>query len=68
MRNGLGAWGKRLVNSVHAKSEDVAFTAVATRTPAKVAEFATERGIRVADNPAEMYGDVDGIVIAGLAA
>jgi hypothetical protein len=57
-----------LVNSVHAKSEDVAFTAAATRTPAKVAEFAAERAIRVTDNAAEMYGDVDGIVIAGHAA
>ena len=60
--------GKRLVNSVHGKSDAVAFTAAATRTPSKVAVFATERGIRVADKAADIYGDVDGIVVAGHAA
>ena len=65
---GLGAWGKRLVNSVHGKSDTVAFTAAATRTPSKVADYAAERNIRVADNAADIYGDVDGIVIAGHAA
>jgi predicted dehydrogenase len=65
---GLGAWGKRLVNSVHGKSDSVAFTVAATRTPAKVAEFGAERGIRVAESATEIYDDVDGIVIAGHAA
>lgn len=65
---GLGAWGKRLVNSVHGKSNSVKFTAAATRTPSKIAEFAAEREIRVSDTAADIYADVDGVVIAGHAA
>lgn len=65
---GLGAWGKRLVNSVHDKSDTVAFTAAATRTPSKIAEFAAERNIRVTEAATDIYGDVDGIVVAGHAA
>jgi predicted dehydrogenase len=65
---GLGAWGKRLVNSVHDKSDSVRFVAAATRTPAKVADFAAERGIEVADNADAIYDKVDGIVVAGHAA
>ena len=62
---GLGAWGKRLVNAVHDKSEIVQFTAAATRTPSKVADFAAERNIRVSADAADIYGDVDAIVVAG---
>jgi predicted dehydrogenase len=65
---GLGAWGKRLVNSVHGKSDTVTFTAAATRTPSKVAEFTAERNIRITAAAADIYGEVDGIVIAGHAA
>lgn len=65
---GLGAWGKRLVNSVHAKSDTVRFVAAATRTPSKVADFAAERDIRLTEDANEIYGDVDGIVVAGHAA
>lgn len=65
---GLGAWGKRLVNAVHDKSDIVKFTAAATRTPSKVAEFAAEREITVTDSAEAIYGDVDGIVVAGHAA
>lgn len=65
---GLGAWGKRLVNSVHGKSDNVKFIAAATRTPSKVAEFAAERDIRVVSDAGEIYADVDGIVVAGHAA
>lgn len=65
---GLGAWGKRLVNAVQDKSDFVKFTAAATRSPSKVAEFAAERDIAVTDTAALIYGDVDGIVVAGHAA
>ena len=40
---GLGAWGKRLVNAVNGQSDIVNFTAAATRSPSKVADFAAER-------------------------
>lgn len=65
---GLGAWGRRLVNSVHGKSDGVRFVAASARTPAKVADFAAERGIEVADDAAAIYDKVDGIVVAGHAA
>ena len=65
---GLGAWGKRLVNSVHGKSDIVNFTAAATRTPSKVLDFAAERDIAVTDMADAIYDDVDGIVVAGHAA
>lgn len=65
---GFGAWGKRLVNSVHGTSDTVAFTAAATRTPSKVADFAAERNIRVTEAAADIYDEVDGIVVAGHAA
>jgi predicted dehydrogenase len=65
---GLGAWGKRLVNAVHDKSDTVKFTAAATRTPSKVADFTAERDIAVTDTAEGIYDDVDGIVVAGHAA
>lgn len=65
---GLGAWGKRLVNAVHDKSDTVTFTAAATRTPSKVTDFASDRHIVVTDTADGIYGDVDGMVVAGHAA
>lgn len=65
---GLGAWGKRLVNAVHGKSDTVQVTAAATRTPSKVADFAAERGIAVTETAEAIYDSVDGIVVAGHAA
>lgn len=65
---GLGAWGRRLVDSVHATSGTVAFSAAATRTPSKVAAFAADRDIRVVEDAADIYADVDGIVVSGHAA
>lgn len=65
---GLGAWGKRLVGSVQGKSDSVRFVAAAARTPAKIADFAAERNIRVSGDPAERFADADGVVIAGHAA
>ena len=65
---GLGAWGKRLVNSVQGSSDSVRFTAAATRTPSKVAEFCRDNDISVTADAAEIYDSVDGIVVAGHAA
>ena len=62
---GLGAWGKRLVNAVHGKSDTVQFTAAATRTPSKVADFGAEREISVTDTAEAIYDNVDGVVVAG---
>jgi predicted dehydrogenase len=42
---GLGAWGKRLINSVQGKSDTVRFTRAVTRTVAKAKNFAEENGI-----------------------
>ena len=61
---GLGAWGKRLVGSVQGKSESVRFVAAAARTPAKIADYAAERNIRVSGDAAERFEDADGVVIA----
>jgi len=65
---GLGAWGKRLVNAVNGQSDIVKFTAAATRSPSKIADFAVERDISVSDRADAIYGGVDGIVVAGHAA
>lgn len=65
---GFGAWGKRLVNAVHGKSDIVEFTAAATRTPSKVSDFAAERNIAVIDTADALYEAVDGVVVAGHAA
>ena len=65
---GLGAWGKRLVGSVQGKSDSVRFVAASARPPAKIADFAAERNIRVSNDPAERFDDADGVVIAGHAA
>ncbi|MEX2455556.1 MAG: Gfo/Idh/MocA family oxidoreductase [Rhodospirillaceae bacterium] len=65
---GLGAWGKRLIGSVHGKSDSVRFVAAAARSPAKVADFAAERGIRLTDDAGDRFDDADGVVVAGHAA
>lgn len=66
--SGLGAWGKRLVNSVHGKSDKVRFVTAATRTPSKVADFAAERDIRLTGDADDRFEDADGVVVAGHAA
>ena len=65
---GLGAWGKRLVGSVQGKSDSARFTAAATRTPAKVADFCAQHDIRLAGDADDIYDGVDGVVVAGHAA
>ena len=61
---GLGAWGKRLVASVQAKSDTVRFVSASARNPSKIAPFCEEHGLRVGD----IYEGVDGVVVAGHAA
>jgi predicted dehydrogenase len=63
---GLGTWGQNLVNSVQGKSELIRFTASATRTPAKAADFARRHGIALAENYARLLADpaVDAVVLA----
>jgi predicted dehydrogenase len=63
---GVGAWGKNLINSVQGKSELVRFTAAATRSPAKVADFAAGHGIGLGDDYRSMLADgaIDGVVVS----
>ena len=63
---GLGTWGQNLVNSVQGKSELIRFTAGATRTPAKSAEFAGKHGIAMAESYEHVLADpaVDAVVLA----
>src|SRR5450631_2662810 len=63
---GLGIWGQNLVNSVQNKSNQIRFTAGATRTPAKAAEFAKKQGIAMADSYEHLLADplVDAVVLA----
>jgi predicted dehydrogenase len=42
---GLGTWGQHLVRNVQGISNTIQFTAFATRTPAKAAEFAAAHGL-----------------------
>lgn len=63
---GMGAWGQRLVNSVQGKSEVIGFTAGATRTPAKAAQFAQKHAIAMVQSYASVLADplVDAVVLA----
>ena len=63
---GMGLWGQNLVNSVQGKSEAIRFTAGATRTPAKAADFAARQGIRMLESYAQVLADpdIDAVVLA----
>lgn len=63
---GLGTWGQNLVNSIQGKSELIRFTAGATRTPAKAAEFAKKHGIAMAESYERVLADpaLDAVVLA----
>jgi predicted dehydrogenase len=54
------------VRSVAGRSESVRFTAGATRTPGKAAEFAAQHGIRMADSYEALLADpaIDAVVLA----
>ena len=63
---GLGTWGRNLVSSVQGRSECIQFTAGATRTPGKAADFAGRHGIRMLSSYEAVLADpdVDAVVIA----
>lgn len=63
---GLGSWGRRLVDSVQGSSDAVRFTAAATRTPSKVADYCRDRDIQLTDDVDVVLDDqaVDGVVVA----
>src|SRR5262245_62543139 len=63
---GLGRWGQNLVNSVQGKSSAIRFTAGATRTVAKAADYAREKGFPLHDSFEKILADpdIDAIVLA----
>ena len=64
---GLGAWGKRLINSVQDRSDTVRFSRAVTRTIAKAEEFAVEHELKLGDDYGAALNDksIDGIVVCG---
>jgi predicted dehydrogenase len=62
---GLGAWGKRLINSVQDNSESVHFKKAVTRSPAKVTEFTAGHGIALGNDYQAILDDpaIDGVVV-----
>ncbi|MCC7426834.1 MAG: Gfo/Idh/MocA family oxidoreductase [Alphaproteobacteria bacterium] len=54
---GMGSWGRTLVDSVQGKSQLIRFVAGATGTPAKVADYAKEKGIRLHVSYADVLAD-----------
>ena len=63
---GVGPWGRNLITSVQNKSDIVRFTRAVTRTPSKVAEFATQHSIALSDDYRTILDDstIDGVVVA----
>ena len=63
---GLGRWGQNLVNSVQGKSDSIRFTAGATRTVSKAADYAREKGFPLHDSYEKVLGDpkIDAVVLA----
>lgn len=64
---GLGAWGRRLVDSVQGKSDRIRFVAAVTGTPTKAEAFAATHGFKVGGDLAAMLADADveAVVSAG---
>lgn len=62
----MGVWGQNLVASVQGRSEVIQFTAGATRTPARAADFCRKHGIRVAESYEQLLADpaVEAVVLA----
>lgn len=63
---GLGSWGQHLVRSVQGRSSAIQFTAYATRTPARAADFAAANGLRMLESYAAALADpaIDAVVLA----
>jgi predicted dehydrogenase len=63
---GLGAWGQKLVNAVHGKSDAIKILRGVTRTPAKVEAFQQATGIPVDDDYDAVLADpgIDAVIIA----
>ena len=63
---GLGTWGQHLVAAVQGKSDAIRFTAGATRTPQKAADFCSMHGIRLADSYESLLREknIDAVVLA----
>jgi predicted dehydrogenase len=66
---GLGGWGRRLVNSVHGKSERIRFAAAVVRRPDRSAGFAAEHGMEVGSDLNAVLEDpaIDAIVVSSAA-
>lgn len=63
---GLGTWGQNLVRSVPGDNPHIRFVAGATRTPAKAADFAAARGLRMLGSYEAALADpeIDAVVLA----
>ena len=63
---GLGTWGQHLVAAVQGKSDVIRFTAGATRTPAKAADFCNAHRIRLLPTYEKLLAEpgVDAVVLA----
>jgi len=63
---GLGTWGQHLVAAVQGKSDVIRFTAGATRTPAKAADFCSKHRIRLVSTYETLLVEpgVDAVVLA----
>jgi predicted dehydrogenase len=55
---GLGEWGQKLVRSVQGKDGNIRFVAAMAKTPAKVAAFAEEQGLRLYSDFPSLLSDV----------
>jgi predicted dehydrogenase len=63
---GIGHWGRMLVNAAQGNSTAIPFTAGATRTPARAAEFCAGHGIALKEGLDALLADpdIDAIVCA----
>jgi predicted dehydrogenase len=63
---GLGRWGRSLVASVQAKSDDIRFVVAHTRTRATAETFCREQGVPLVDSYEHVLADpeVDAVVLA----
>jgi predicted dehydrogenase len=61
---GLGWWGKTIVESVHGKSGEIAFTAAHTRTRSKAEDFCRDKKIELRDSLDDVLKDpkIDAVV------